>query len=105
VTSGPSPSNYAGDISVTDAWALLQSEPGAQIVDVRTQAEWNYVGFPMSARWGASCILVEWQHFPAGTPNPAFVGEAAQSLGTIARDAPLLFLCRSACAHAPRRSQ
>jgi rhodanese-related sulfurtransferase len=95
VTSGSTPSNYAGDISVSDAWDLLQAEPAAQLVDVRTQAEWNYVGLPDVSSLGRKVHMVEWQHFPAGTPNPAFVGETAQTLGAIGRDTPLLFLCRS----------
>jgi len=46
VTSGSNPSDYEGDISVADAWELLRGNPAAQIVDVRTSAEWNYVGLP-----------------------------------------------------------
>jgi rhodanese-related sulfurtransferase len=95
VTSGPTPSNYAGDISVTEAWSLLTSDPAAQIIDVRTQAEWNYVGLPDVSSLGRKVHLVEWQHFPSGTPNPGFVGETAQALGSVTRDAPLVFLCRS----------
>jgi rhodanese-related sulfurtransferase len=95
VASGQSPFDYAGDISVADAWALLQSDLNAQLVDVRTTAEWNYVGLPDMSALGRQVHTVEWQQFPTGSPNPAFVGETAQSLGAIARDTPLLFLCRS----------
>lgn len=95
MTSGSNPSGYAGDITVAEAWELLKSDPAAQIVDVRTTAEWNYVGLPDVSSLGRKVHTVEWQVFPSGTPNAAFVGEAAQALGSVTRDAPLLFLCRS----------
>ena len=37
---------YAGDITPEAAWELLQSNPEAVLVDVRTRAEWQYVGVP-----------------------------------------------------------
>jgi len=39
-------SDYAGDISVAEAWTILQREPKTQLIDVRTQAEWTFVGLP-----------------------------------------------------------
>ncbi len=95
MTSVTTPSDYAGDVSVSDAWDMLKADPEAQIVDVRTQAEWNYVGLPDVSSLNRKVHTVEWQHFPSGSPNPAFVGETAQALGTIARETPILFLCRS----------
>lgn len=85
--------SYAGDVTPTEAWAILESEPGATLIDVRTDAEWTYVGLPDLAPLGKKPILIGWQLFPAMTVNPAFV-EAVEKLGT-AKDAPLLFLCRS----------
>ena len=38
--------SYAGDVSPTEAWAALQQDPRAVLVDVRTHAEWSYVGLP-----------------------------------------------------------
>jgi rhodanese-related sulfurtransferase len=38
--------DYAGDISAVEAWDKLKADPGAQLVDVRTVAEWNFVGLP-----------------------------------------------------------
>ncbi len=95
MTSGPTPSDYAGDITVADAWELLKSDNAAQIVDVRTAAEWNYIGLPDVSSLGRKTHTVEWQSFPSGAPNAAFVGETAQTLGAVARDTPVLFLCRS----------
>ena len=46
---------YAGDLSPTQAYQLLSDEPEAVLVDVRTRAEWSYVGVPdLSASGPAS---------------------------------------------------
>ena len=37
---------YEGDISVTDAYSMLERDKSAVLVDVRTKAEWSYVGVP-----------------------------------------------------------
>jgi rhodanese-related sulfurtransferase len=83
-------SDYAGDLSVTEAWALLEKEPAARLVDVRTQAEWNFVGLPDLGALGREVELVEWQMFPTMQVNPGFVEQAGGD-----KDAPVLFLCRS----------
>jgi rhodanese-related sulfurtransferase len=93
MSSTPSPS-YAGDIGADEAWAILKDDPRAQLVDVRTTAEWNYVGRPDLASVGREVHLVEWQVFPSMRPNPAFVAETERAAGA-AKDAPLLFICRS----------
>ncbi|HEX4303881.1 MAG TPA: rhodanese-like domain-containing protein [Rhizomicrobium sp.] len=92
--SSHSPSDYAGDLSAQEAWDLLKSDPRARLVDVRTQAEWNFVGLPDIASLGRDVALVEWQMFPTMQVNPAFVEDTAQATGA-AKDAPVLFLCRS----------
>ncbi|MGZ5959690.1 MAG: rhodanese-like domain-containing protein [Rhizomicrobium sp.] len=89
------PSNdYAGDLSASEAWALLKSDPKAQLVDVRTTAEWNFVGLPDLSSLGRDALLVEWQSFPTMRANPSFVADAERS-GAGDKDAPILFLCRS----------
>jgi rhodanese-related sulfurtransferase len=87
----PAP-NYAGDLSVAEAWELLKSDPKARLIDVRTTAEWNFVGLPDLSSLGQEAALIEWQMFPTMQPNPQFV--AAASAGAD-KDAPVLFLCRS----------
>jgi rhodanese-related sulfurtransferase len=85
--------DYAGDISATEAWEKLTADPNAQLVDVRTMAEWNFVGLPDLSSLGRRVHCVEWQSFPSGAPNPGFVAEAAGVLSDKA--APVLLLCRS----------
>jgi rhodanese-related sulfurtransferase len=90
-------SDYAGDISVAEAWAILQSEPKAQLIDVRTKAEWTFVGLPDLTSLGREVHCVEWQSFPQMTVNPDFAGVVAENVRRAGADqgAPLLFLCRS----------
>jgi rhodanese-related sulfurtransferase len=93
MTSNPS-SDYAGDLSAEEAWALLQSDPRARLVDVRTQAEWNFVGLPDLGGLTRDVALVEWQMFPTMQVNPDFVAATEQATGAD-KAAPVLFLCRS----------
>ena len=37
---------YAGDLTPAQAWELLGQVGHAVLVDVRTQAEWQFVGVP-----------------------------------------------------------
>jgi len=63
------------------------------LVDVRTRAEWSYVGLPDLGQIGKDAILVEWQTFPDGRVNQRFTDEL-QAAG-VDKDAPVYFLCRS----------
>lgn len=93
--AGHNPSaGYAGDVSVTEAWALLSREPDAQLIDVRTAAEWNFVGLPDLSGLGRRLHCIEWQGFPGGAPNTHFIEETTAAIGG-GKDTPLLFLCRS----------
>jgi rhodanese-related sulfurtransferase len=97
MSPSPSPHDYAGDISAAEAWEMLKTNPGAQLVDVRTIAEWNFVGLPDTSSLGRRLHCVEWQQFPSGAPNPDFVGETSGALTAVGadKDAAVLFICRS----------
>ena len=89
--------DYAGDIDVRQAWALLEHEPKAQLIDVRTMAEWNFVGIPDLSALARRPHCIEWQQFPTMTTNPDFVAQAARALADAGagQDAPVVLLCRS----------
>jgi rhodanese-related sulfurtransferase len=91
----PSSLNYAGDLSAAEAWDRLQSDPNAQLIDVRTVAEWNFVGLPDLEALGRRVHCVEWQSFPAGAQNAGFAAQAVQALGGAGKSDPVLLLCRS----------
>ena len=84
---------YAGDVGPSKAYAELQAEADAVLVDVRTSAEWSYVGLPDLAQVGKAVIFLEWQHFPDGTLNGSFVEQLRQE--GVAEGVPIYFLCRS----------
>jgi rhodanese-related sulfurtransferase len=89
--------DYAGDVSVRATWDDLAATPDATLIDVRTRAEWAYVGVPSLAAIGKAPLFVEWDDFATGELVPDFTGrlEAALAEAGIGRDAPLYFLCRS----------
>ena len=89
----PSSLDYAGEVSAAEAWQRLKTDPKAQLLDVRTVAEWNFVGLPDLSALGRQVHCIEWQGFPTGARNAAFVTEASQALND--KDAPVLVMCRS----------
>lgn len=77
---------YAGAVSPQEAFTLWQNDQNCFLVDVRTQAEWDWVGYvPDSVR-------IEWNRYPGGVRNPDFIAELESQLPL---DARILFLCRS----------
>ena len=84
---------YAGDVEPAEAYAALAADEDAVLVDVRTVAEWNYVGVPDLSALGKRVIYLEWQRFSDGALNGDFV-EQLRDAG-IPDGAPIYFLCRS----------
>lgn len=83
---------YAGDLSPDEAYQLLTDDPAAVLVDVRTQAEWSYVGTPDLSGLGHEIVLAEWVTFPGGELNGDFLPKLEAVAG---KDSPVVFLCRS----------
>ena len=77
---------YSGALSPSVAYELLRLDPSARLVDVRTQAEWDYVGKVPGS------IQIEWQTYPGGRPNPAFLDELKSQ---VSEETIVMFLCRS----------
>jgi rhodanese-related sulfurtransferase len=85
--------DYAGDVSIAEAWNHLSTNSDAQLIDVRTQPEWSFVGVPDLGGLGRRPVFVSWQMYPDMTVNPRFVEELrAQGIKS---GQPLYFLCRS----------
>ena len=78
--------SYAGALTPKEAYALWQTAPGTRVVDVRTRAEWNWVGRIPGA------IEIEWQGWPDTHANPNFLAELRQQADP---ESQLLFVCRS----------
>ncbi len=81
---------YSGAVTPQEAFELVQLSPRVRLVDVRTNAERDWVGKVQlpEGQHGA----VQWSTWPGGVPNPDFV---QQLEAFAARDDVLLFLCRS----------
>ena len=93
--SQQNPSAYAGDIGPDEAWQLLQQ--GALLIDVRTDAEWNFVGLPDLTLLGKDPLLVSWQAYPDMDLNPHFADDLHRQISDSGgvQETPLVFLCRS----------
>jgi rhodanese-related sulfurtransferase len=82
---------YAGALTPQEAYALLQSDPNVKLVDVRTNAERDWIG-----RVGIAPeqhLAVQWTLYPGGAPNPEFLSQLGQAAD---KKTTLLFLCRGA---------
>jgi rhodanese-related sulfurtransferase len=88
---------YAGDLLAIDAYALLEGDSSSALIDVRTQAEWTYVGTPDLQPLGKTPLFLEWQSYPSMAVDDNFPVrlEALLKSAGVERGAPLVFLCRS----------
>jgi rhodanese-related sulfurtransferase len=79
--SKQSPNGYAGDLSVVQAYSMLESDKFAILVDVRTK----------------DTIFVEWQEYPSMQVAAEFAPRLLETLRArgVSATAPVLFLCRS----------
>jgi rhodanese-related sulfurtransferase len=78
---------YAGALLPQEAHALASRLPEATLIDVRTRAEWEWVGRIPGA------IMIEWNRWPGGERNARFIDELKARVPKAS--APALFICRS----------
>ncbi len=79
---------FAGELTPGEAYALLEALPNASLVDVRTQPERDFVGYPTLG------THVEWETYPDMAPNPEFPDELREEVGPDPEQV-LVFMCRS----------
>jgi rhodanese-related sulfurtransferase len=84
---------YAGDVTPTEAYAAATGPEAALLVDVRTRAEWTYVGVPVLEDASHDVAFVEWSTFPEGRVNDRFVDEVRAA--GLEPGRPVYLLCRS----------
>ena len=81
------------NVPPAQVWEALRSDPKAQLVDVRTEAEWAYVGLPDLAPAGKQAVLIQWQVYPGMQVNGNFADQLTQAGFT--PDQHIYFICRS----------
>ena len=88
---------YAGDVTPLEAFEDLKNNPNSFLIDVRTQAEWAFVGVSDLSEIGKETILLQWKIYPQMQINPDFVrlfNKAAEQLG-VKEDSNLFFICKT----------
>lgn len=78
--------SYKGALLPMEAYRVLQESMRAQLVDVRTRAELDWVGRISGAR------EIELCSYPGMQPNPNFLG---QLTAQVDKTSAVLFICRS----------
>jgi rhodanese-related sulfurtransferase len=77
---------YGGALTPAEAYEVWRNAPGAKLIDVRTRAEWDYVGRIPGA------VQIELLSYPGNRPNGEFMTELADYAD---KTAPVMFICRS----------
>ena len=85
------------DVAVREVWSRLESSQDAVLIDVRTRAEWAFVGVPDLSQLDKQVLMAEWQSFPDNRIDAAFATRLSELLETagVDRGAELFFICRS----------
>ncbi len=90
-------SEHVDEVPAKATWERLGADAKAVLIDVRTRAEWAFVGLPDLSTVGRKPVLVEWLTFPDNRANAEFVAQLADALAGLGadKDTELYFLCRS----------
>lgn len=85
------------DVPVQEVWQRLSADKMAIMVDVRTKAEWSFVGLPDLSSIGKRPLLAEWSTFPQNAIDPQYAENLAATLDDLGagRDTEIFFICRS----------
>ncbi len=84
---------FAGNVTPKEAWFLLQEDDHSVLCDVRTSAEWNFVGVPDLSTLNKEPILLSWQIFPGMEINSDFINDFEKIV--IDYSNIVVFICRS----------
>ncbi len=80
-----------------DVWEHLNSDADAQLIDVRTSAEWTYVGHPDLGTLDKPVVFAQWSSFPEQTVDSHYADQLEHTLENagLGKETTLFFLCRS----------
>ena len=82
-----------GEVTAAEAYEILRDNNEARLVDVRSRAEWTFVGVPVVGGGRGATVLLEWQRYPTMDVDPNFPEALSQACPD--RTTPLYFICRS----------
>ncbi len=82
---------YAGAVTPEEAYRLLQEDNTIVLLDVRTNAERDWVGRVNINE--EQHQAVQWSLYPGGAPNPDFMAQLQAAVRD--KNTRILFLCRS----------
>ena len=85
--------NLVTDITVIEAWEILKKNSGAHLIDVRTEAEIIFVGYPTLKSIDKEVIFIPWLFYPGSILNQDFKKILCEQF--INKDDHLLFICRT----------
>jgi len=77
---------YDGALTPREAHEIWQQAPAAKLVDVRTRAEFDWVGRIPGA------VEIEFLTYPGSRPNPDFLNQLEQQVD---KESLVMFICRS----------
>ncbi len=88
---------YAGDVSCQECFEVLCNEPNSILVDVRTIAEWAFVGVPDLSEIEKDTLKISWRQYPTMQINENFVVDLELMGGEcISKESTkIFFICRS----------
>jgi len=75
------------NLAPKQCWDILQENPSAVLIDVRTAIEHSFVGHPPAA------IHIAWKEFPGMQLNKQFIAQVENIVKD--KNTPILLLCRS----------
>lgn len=80
---------YKGDLLPGETYERLQASDNAVLIDVRTDAEWAFVGIPAVE----NLMRLSWQSYPTMERHLGF--EAEVEAAGVSKDAEIFLICRS----------
>lgn len=85
------------EVPAEETWSRLKMDRTSLLIDVRTRAEWTFVGVPDLSAVGKQVITIEWQSYPEGQVDPAFISRLQDVVEKVGqgKDTDLFFICRS----------
>lgn len=88
---------HVEDVPVEEVWARLEKDAASVLIDVRTRAEWAFVGLPDLSEIGKRVLTVEWQTSPESRIDAAFPERLVEVLAAAGanKETELFFICRS----------